>query len=108
MDVFKTVLKKYGRPTQLISETGFPIASYSAFIQPLRYKNKLYLYGTHTEIGYNSHGHYLYIGPPEYDLQTEGQEIKIGSDHYRIERAETVYLGAEPLYVWAVIRENVV
>jgi len=56
---FEGVLRQYGRKTRLLSPGGAVIADYHAFTQPLRYKNKLYLYGVHTEIGYNSHGHYL-------------------------------------------------
>lgn len=40
-------------------------------------------------------------------MQEEGQTLKIGDDLYRVERAETVYLAEEPLYVWAVIRRQV-
>jgi len=106
-NAFKTVLQQYGRLTRLFSPDNVEIDEYHAFIQPLRYKNKLYLYGVHTEIGYNSHGHYLYLGPAQYSLQEEGQTMKIGDDLYRIERAETVHLAEEPLYVWAVIRRMV-
>lgn len=46
-----------------------------AFISPLRYKNKMYLYGVNTEIGYNSQGHYLYIGHPTPDLTAAPPEF---------------------------------
>ena len=50
------------------------------FIQPLRYKNKMYLYGVNTEIGYNSQGYYLYIGPPEHDLTVNEDALIIDGD----------------------------
>ncbi|MDR1409851.1 MAG: hypothetical protein LBJ12_06260 [Oscillospiraceae bacterium] len=103
---FEGVLRQYGRQTRLFAPSGAEIAAYHSFVQPLRYKNKLYLYGVHTEIGYNSQGHYLYLGPAEHQLQEEGQELQIGGELYRIERAETVYLADEPLYVWAVVRRK--
>ncbi len=77
-----------------------------AFIQPLRYKNKMYLDGIYTEIGFNSQGHYLYIGPPEPDLTLISDSGYISSDgtNYRIDRAERVYLGEKIFYIWAIIR----
>ncbi len=80
-----------------------------AFISPLRYKNKMYLYGVNTEIGYNSEGYYLYIGPPSPDI-TQGENegmIACGGDTYRIDRAEKVYRGADVFYIWAVVRKTV-
>ncbi|MDR3344742.1 MAG: hypothetical protein LBT21_04020 [Oscillospiraceae bacterium] len=103
---FESALKQFGRAARLFSPGGEQLAEYHAFVQPLRYKNKLYLYGVHTEIGYNSQGHYLYLGPAAYTLQDDGQELEIGGDLYRVERAETVFLADDPLYVWAVIRRK--
>lgn len=77
-----------------------------AFIQPLRYKNKMYLDGIYTEIGFNSQGHYLYIGPPKPDLTILSDSGYISADgtDYRIDRAERVYIGEEVFYIWAIIR----
>ena len=61
-------LNKYGRAVSFHSQNGEKICDLHAMISPLRYKNKMYLYGVNTEIGYNSQGHYLYIGPPTPDL----------------------------------------
>ena len=80
----------------------------SAFISPLRYKNKMYLYGVNTEIGYNTEGYYLYIGPPSPDitLGEGGSRIICDEEAYRIDRAEKVYLGNKVFYIWAVIRKT--
>lgn len=104
-DIFTT----FGRSASLNDQTDTVIASMNAFINPLRYKNKMYLYGVNTEIGYNSQGHYLYIGPPEPDLTAaqEGSYVACGSKKYRIDRAEKVYKGNEVFYIWAIIREMV-
>ena len=77
-----------------------------AYIQPLRYKNKMYLDGIYTEIGFNSQGHYLYIGPPAPDLTslTDSGYISADGTSYRIDRAEKVYMGEEVFYIWAIIR----
>ena len=60
--------KKWGRTLVIENTDSTRTAPFKGFIQPLRYKNKMYLYGVNTEIGYNSQGYYLYIGPPEHDL----------------------------------------
>ena len=96
----------YGRPSSLVSKEGETLAEMNAFISPLRYKNKMYLYGVNTEIGYNSHGHYLYIGPPDPDITNleNGEYVICGGEKYRVDRAEKVYKGKNVFYIWAVIR----
>ena len=100
------VFDSYGRPASFSSKTGEKLAEMSAFISPLRYKNKMYLYGVNTEIGYNSQGHYLYIGPPDPDLTEcyEGEFITCMGEKFRIDRAEKVYKGEDVFYIWAIIR----
>ena len=101
-----SVFEKYGRAASFSSKDGESIAQMKAFISPLRYKNKMYLYGVNTEIGYNSQGHYLYIGPPDPDITAaeDGEYITCLGQKYRIDRAEKVYKGDEVFYIWAVIR----
>ncbi len=100
------VFRYYGRPVSFVSKDGNEAAETKAFISPLRYKNKMYLYGVNTEIGYNSQGHYLYIGPPDPDLTAaeDGSYIRCMGEKYRIDRAEKVYNGEKPFYIWAIIR----
>ena len=102
----KPIFDSYGRPSSLISKNGETLAEMNAFISPLRYKNKMYLYGVNTEIGYNSQGHYLYIGPPEPDITNleNGEYVSCGDERYRVDRAEKVYKGKSVFYIWAVIR----
>lgn len=104
-----SVFEAYGRNASLNSAQGTVISEMYAFISPLRYKNKMYLYGVNTEIGYNSQGHYLYIGPPDPDITAaeDGEYISSGGKKYRIDRAEKVYKGNSVFYIWAVIREMV-
>ena len=80
-----------------------------AFISPLRYKNKMYLYGTNTQIGFNSQGYYFYIAPPGGDLtELSGNDyVLCGGVKYTVTRAERVYKGDSVYYCWAVIREVV-
>ena len=96
---------RFGRPLTIEFPDGTSSPVFNGFVQPLRYKNKMYLYGVNTEIGYNSQGYYLYIGPPDYDLtQNEDALILDGEIKYQIDRAEEIKVGSEVLYVWAVVR----
>lgn len=101
-----SIFENYGRPAVFKSESGETLAEMKAFISPLRYKNKMYLNGVNTEIGYNSQGHYLYIGPPDPDLTAaeNNEYISCLGEKYRIDRAEKVYKGSEVFYIWAIIR----
>lgn len=100
------IFESYGRSAAFVSKEGKTLGEMKAFISPLRYKNKMYLYGVNTEIGYNSQGHYLYVGPPAPDLTLaqDGEYISCLGEKYRIDRAEKVYKGDEVFYIWAIIR----
>ena len=107
MDYLK-LFEKYGRRCGFTAVEGGTAREMSAFISPLRYKNKMYLYGVNTEIGYNSEGYYLYIGPPSPDItgaESSGRIVCDG-EAYRIDRAEKVWLGNSVFYIWAVIRKT--
>ncbi len=96
----------YGRTVALRDVNGRTLDSFKALIQPLRYKNKMYLDGIYTEIGFNSQGHYLYLGPPEPDLcaLSAGDHLYADGVPYQIDRAEKVYHNDKVFYIWAIIR----
>ena len=98
--------ERFGRPLTIEFPDGTSSPVFNGFVQPLRYKNKMYLYGVNTEIGYNSQGHYLYISPPEPDLTaaSDGEYISCMGEKYRIDRAEKVYRAGKAFYIWAVVR----
>ncbi|MBQ7541174.1 MAG: hypothetical protein IJT44_02665 [Clostridia bacterium] len=102
----KQFMDRFGRKATLRQPDGWQSTPFCCFLQPLRYKNKMYLYGVNTQIGHNAQGHYLYIGPPEHDLTALGDnvQLRIGDESYRIDRAEKVYCGKDPYYIWAIVR----
>ena len=102
------IFERYGRQCEFITGGGAEPEEMKAFISPLRYKNKMYLYGVNTEIGYNPEGYYLYIGPPSPDITgaRSGSRIICGGEPYRIDRAEKVYFGEKVFHIWAVIRKT--
>ena len=108
MIAFSGRISRLARPCILTDESGEIYARMRAFISPLRYKNKMYLYGVNTEIGYNPEGYYLYIGPPSPVLEnSEKCLIECGGDTYKIDRAETIRAGGYVIYNWAIIRKTV-
>ena len=99
-------MNRFGRKAFLSQSDGWRSTPFHCFLQPLRYKNKMYLYGVNTQIGYNAQGYYLYIGPPEHDLTALSDEVQlhVGDERYRIDRAEKVYCAQQPYYIWAIVR----
>ena len=83
--------------------------SFKAFLQPLRYKNKMYLSGTLTEIGYDTLRKFVLICPVEIDITTvDGIEtlLKFGEDDYCVDHCEKVFFKDRPLYYWAIVHQN--
>lgn len=102
-----TMFDKFGQEVMLKKGNGWSSPIFGAFIQPLRYKNKMYLNGVNTVIGFNSQGHYLYIGPPEHDISIDECTVHACGKKYTVDRSEKVYLKNEVIYIWAIIREIV-
>lgn len=103
------ILNRWGRSIFLSCSDGWKSPLFKAFIQPLRYKTKLYLTGTHTPIGINSNDVYLYIGPPNHDLTRLDKTYRINDSDkikYTVDRAEKIFAGDRAVYVWAVIRKT--
>ena len=85
------------------------LSEFNALLQPLRYKNKIYLRGVATELGYDSLKKYLLLSPADVDLSgIDGTEVSlyIGNMHLSIDHTETVYLGNEPYYNWSIVSKE--
>lgn len=82
---------------------------FHAFLQPLRYKNKLYLSGVPTELGYDGMNKYMLLCDPSINMENiDGINYRLcfedkayGVDHY-----EVVYRLGAPLYMWAIIHRE--
>lgn len=104
-----SMFNKFGQEVTFKGNDGWSTPIFGGFIQPLRYKNKMYLNGVNTVIGFNSQGHYLYIGPPDHDVSklTAEQWIESNGQKFTVDRSEKVYFKNEVVYIWAIIREIV-
>ena len=102
----RSLMKKYGREMTfhiLPEDAG---VKYHAFLQPLRYKNKMYIEGLYTKYGYFDQTHFLYLGPPEVELDLAGEDSRIesGGQSYVVKKKETVFLAGKPYYQWAILQ----
>ena len=85
------------------------VNSFNAFLQPLRYKNKIYLRGVATELGYDSLKKYLLISPVSVDLSAvDGTNLALyfGEKHLSVDHTETVYFGKTPYYNWSIVSKE--
>ncbi len=99
-------IRRYGCQVNLYRDGNTVSESYRAFVQPLRYKNKMYLEGTRTPIGYADQSHYLYVGPGSVDVTALPQEavLTMGEGRFYFSHCEAVRLADETLYMWAILR----
>lgn len=102
-------IKKYGITVRGSDSSGWWSEPYKAIIQPLRYKNKMYLESTRTEIGVNEGDYYLYIGPASHDLTALTSECYLHFEEKKcyIEKCEKVYLRDSTIYIWAILKKCV-
>lgn len=103
----KNGIKRYGRSVY-ITDGRMTTDVFTVMIQPLRYKNKMYMSGDFTEIGHYEEGYYLYIGPADRDISGLTRNARIHTADgklYSIHRTEKLYIGEDVLYIWAIIRK---
>lgn len=101
------IFEKYGLQATLSDNRELTETSFRAFVQALRYKNKIYLRGTYTELGKNQQDYYLYIGPADVDVSNvDGlyRVLEINGTEYIVDRTERHYIGEKCIYTWAIIR----
>ena len=104
----KSIFRKAGI-TITVCKNGEPFSTFNAFLQPLRYKNKIYLRGVATELGFDSLKKYLLISPPDISLsEIDGADmtLRLGSNHLSIDHSEIVYFGKEPFYTWSIVSKE--
>lgn len=82
---------------------------YNAFIQPIRYKNRMYLQDVSTVVGRDSKDYFLYIGPYDRAIDQENHNLVIESNSikYSVVKSQPVRFDDQIVYIWAVIKEFV-
>ena len=102
----KRLMTRYGQTVHAETESGERSADYKAFVQPVRYKNKMYLNAVESPIGTVSENYYLYVGPYDVQLERSDETVSIHTAimSCTVERTECVFLNNEILYIWAILR----
>ena len=106
---FNSLFSAYGNNVFLTGADGWRSPHFKAFIQPLRYKNKLYQQGDYTPLGINKNDVYHYLGPSDHDLTKLNNTYRIHDSEknlYMIDRAEKIRFDDHTLYIWAIIRKT--
>lgn len=95
-------LARFGEEIQITDCNGK--RKVRGILQPLLYKNKMYLGGKHVPTGLFDRGHYLLICPPEAQLPESGTVLfESKGGRYMLKRSEIVKHRSKPLYTWAVL-----
>ncbi len=76
-----------------------------ALIQPMRYKNKLYVESQRTELGFKDSACFLYLGPAELDFAGREADTFIETEKgiYNVSRADRISLKGITQYIWAIL-----
>lgn len=96
------MLNRYGESIRLVK--GNKVNKAKAIIQPLMYKNKMYLDGVSMDAGDFDGGHYQMIAPSDTDFcDYKGVRIEAKNNAYIIKRVEMISADDKDLYIWAVL-----
>lgn len=74
-----------------------------AIVEPLRYRNKIYIGGEYRSLGTLKRDRYLFIGTPDINLKENSSVIESVGGKYIVKRCETYFVQDRPIYVWAIL-----
>ena len=74
-----------------------------AFLEPLRYRNRIYIGGEYHPLGYLRKEKYLYVGKASHPLVENESVIETHGNKYIVKRCETYYVKDTPVYEWAIL-----
>lgn len=99
-------IRCFGQSVEVLEPNSSVGVKTKAFIQPLRYKDKMYMGGIYIEPGFLDGSGYLYIGASDVRLDTMpfNSLIKTKECNYVIRKARAVYFQEEILYIWAILQ----
>jgi len=100
-DGLRRLIKKAGNTIKVHGASG---GGWQAMIQPLRYRNKLYVEESAARIGMINRTAYLYIGTPENDLSqyARGTLFECNGELLTLTHTEKTRLSDQSEYVWAI------
>ena len=104
MSLLNCVDKEIGRFGSLVSITQRgTCVNTRAFLEPLRYRNKIYIGGEYHPLGFLRREKYLYVGKSSHRLIENESVIEAQGSKYIVKRCETYYVKDTPIYEWAIL-----
>ena len=94
------IIRRYG--VVATKEDG---EQFTAFLQPLKFKNYLNLGGEATALGYDSRTHYLCLTGTDSGIEV-GQSVVFDDESYCVVRAHTIFMEDAPCYLWAILKKG--
>lgn len=101
MGAVSNSIAKFGGDVE-VTQGGSSVKT-RAIVEPLRYKNKIYIGGEQRSLGSLSRERYLYIGQPDVPLRANTSVIESVAGKYIVKRCETYFVQDRPIYVWAIM-----
>ena len=104
MNVMPSVIKSiqtYGEDITVINDDD--MVSTRAFIEPLRYRNVIYVGGEYRNLGMKHSEKYLYVGIPDIPLVENKTIIERKDKKYLVKRVERYYVKEQVAYTWAIL-----
>ncbi len=96
------MIMRYGDDIEI--ECGGEVTKSKAIIQPMLYKNKMYLGGAISDAGWLDGGHYQMIAPADIEISDyRNTIITYRENRFTIKRSEVVSADNTDLYIWAVL-----
>ena len=94
-------IQTYGEDITVINDDDAVLAR--AFVEPLRYRNVIYVGGEYKNIGLNYREKYLYVGIPDIPLVENKTIIERKDEKYLVKRVERYYVGEQIAYTWGIL-----
>ena len=95
-------IEKYGAPVTI--DNDGVVEEGRAFVEPLRYRNRIYIGGQYHLAGLDRKEKYLYVGLVGNRLEEDRSVIESNGAKYLVKRREVYYAGDVPVYVWAILQ----
>lgn len=104
-DKIRTAMNRHGQTVHFIDK-DWTSTPFKAFVQSVRYKNKMYLKDVNTPLGLANQDYFLYIGPYDHQLSQLSAEAVVRQEEnkYVVVKSECVKFGNKVCYVWAIMQ----
>ena len=96
-------IDKYGSIIQIEYADGNTVSS-KAFVEPLRYRHKMYIGGKERDLDSLKHikKKYLYVGQPNAELH-KGDTVIQQDSEFSVETVEKYTHEDKVMYIWAIL-----